>query len=269
MSLRPPWADRRALNASLRTTCSCALLEGTRLAFGPSPSRLLRSLQPGPEELSCRTRWSTKTIQRRSPRTLHVTAPPDPTRPAPNTATESPPPRRPLVRLSPGKSVDVCGMHQLDHSIFVPTSTPHLTTTVRTNVPRMVTGASHGRDAFMRRALIGWCGASTSAVRASTSAVRRSGGLARGAFAGSWRPRPCSGRTCAVARAPRTAAAVTGRSRNPAAVALWRGGWTRGDAASPWHAGGARGPSCRRSSPRTSCGGHKGTRGCPRRARAS
>ena len=133
MSLRPPWADRRALNASLRTTCSCALLEGTRLAFGPSPSRLLRSLQPGPEELSCRTRWSTKTIQRRSPRTLHVTAPPDPTRPAPNTATESPPPRRPLVRLSPGKSVDVCGMHQLDHSIFVPTSTPHLTTTVRTN----------------------------------------------------------------------------------------------------------------------------------------
>jgi hypothetical protein len=36
----------------------------------------------------------------------------------------------------------------------------------------MVTGASHGRDAFLRRALIGRCGASTSAVRASTSAVR-------------------------------------------------------------------------------------------------
>ena len=153
MSLRPPWADRRALNASLRTTCSCALLEGTRLVFGPSPSRLLRSLQPGPEELSCRTRWSTKTIQRRSPRTLHVTAPPDPTRPAPNTATESPPPRRPLVRLSPGKSVDVCGMHQLDHSIFVPTSTPHLTTTVRIN------GASVSRSE--RRRLheppVRWC----------------------------------------------------------------------------------------------------------------
>ena len=262
MSLRPPWADRRALNASLRTTCSCALLEGTRLVFGPSPSRLLRSLQPGPEELSCRTRWSTKTIQRRSPRTLHVTAPPDPTRPAPNTATESPPPRRPLVRLSPGKSVDVCGMHQLDHSIFVPTSTPHLTTTVRIN------GASVARSErrHLHEPPVRW-----SRRRSS----RSSGGRGRGgrgshaaeASRGRWLP--CSGRTCAVARAPRTAAAIRGRSRTLPAVALWRGGWARGGGASPWLGAGGRGPSCRRWWPRTACGGRRSTRGCPHQARAS
>ena len=39
----------------------------------------------------------------------------------------------PLVGLSPGKSLDVRELHKLDHSILVPISTPHLTTTVRMN----------------------------------------------------------------------------------------------------------------------------------------